>query len=57
MVSASPKKALVKRSYVRAVRDYPLFSLHEEYLRARRVERIRDTTLRMYKGILHLWTQ
>lgn len=57
MVSAFTKKTLAKRSFARTVRDCSLLTLHEEYLRARRVEGIRDTTLSMYASALHLWAQ
>ena len=63
MVSALPlqppkpplKKASARRSFARAVRDCPIPQLHEEYLRARRAEGLRDSTLRMYAGDLRPW--
>jgi site-specific recombinase XerD len=53
--SVPQKKARTKRSLTRPQEDVPLAQLHEEYLRARRIAGIRDTTLRMYKGSLQPW--
>ena len=53
--SALQKKARTKRSLTRPQEDVPLSQMHEEYLRARRIAGIRDTTLRMYKGSLKPW--
>jgi len=52
---ALQKKARAKRSLTRPQEDVPLARLHEEYLRARRIGGIRDTTLRMYESSLRPW--
>ena len=60
--SASPKTSTSRRSLVspsptRPAAGITFAELHEDFLRARRVEGIRPTTLRTYRGSLLPWAQ
>lgn len=53
--SSARTKARGKRSFARQAPDVSLVQMHEEYLRSRRVENVRDSTIVMYDGALRPW--
>ena len=55
--TSTPRRSLVSASPTRPAAGITFAELHGDFLRARRVEGIRPTTLRTYRGSLHPWSK